>query len=243
MNQPITDPGEPGNNQEIDTAPLETIGAQLTTVIDQIDALQRRNNHVRIVDFNMPFFALVGILVKIALASIPAMIIVAITLSIIGIGVSAALAAFSIGATSFLRASRDPLLLATPTTDAPVVIPAAPNVVPEPTSTLAPTATPEPYDLVLIRVDDQSTNTGHTVTGAITNRGLGSSPAAVVVISFENRATGVVSKLDTAIGSLAPGQTADFTVTNPDAGDWAYTIDLTTSGLNPQLLKYRDAAP
>lgn len=91
MNQPIADSGEPDNNQAIDTAPLETIGAQLTTVIDQLDALQRRNNHVRIVDFNMPFFALVGILVKIALASIPAMIIFAITVIIIGIVVSAAL--------------------------------------------------------------------------------------------------------------------------------------------------------
>src|SRR5579859_6687674 len=55
---------------------------------------------VKIIDFNMPFFALVGLLVKIALASIPAAIVLSVIygivafvvifgLSVLGIGLSA----------------------------------------------------------------------------------------------------------------------------------------------------------
>jgi hypothetical protein len=48
---------------------------------------------VKIEDFNMPFFHLVGLMIKVALATIPAAIILAIVYSIIG----AILAIFGIG--------------------------------------------------------------------------------------------------------------------------------------------------
>lgn len=80
MTEQIADP-DSDNYEELVLDHLETIGVQLTTLIDRLDTLHRRD-HVRITDFNMPFAALVGIIVKIALASIPALIIVSILLFI-----------------------------------------------------------------------------------------------------------------------------------------------------------------
>lgn len=196
---------------------------------------------VKIVDVNMPFWHLALFLVKFALAAIPATIIFAVTLIVIGLVASAVLAAFSIGATSFIRASRDPLLLATPTTGAPVVI--TPYIVPEATSTLAPTISPDSYDLVLIRVDGQDTDAGYTVTGTLTNRGAGPSPAVVVVTTFEDRTTGAVRTQEATLGRIDPDKTIGFSLTNPDPGDWAYTIDLKSAGADRQPLEYRDVAP
>lgn len=197
--------------------------------------------NVKIVDVNMPFWHLAFFLVKFALAAIPATIIFALTLAVIGLIASAVFAAFTVGATSFLRASRDPLLLATP---APVVIPAAsPYIVPGPTSTLAPTISPDAYDLALIRVDSQATDAGFTVDGAFTNRGQVKSPPIAVVITFEDRATGAVSRQTAALGRLDPDQTIGFSLTNPDPGDWAYTIDIQSTGADRQPLEYRDVAP
>jgi|SRR5579859_1125661 len=54
-------------------------------------------SNVKIVDFNMPFFALVGILVKIAVASIPAAIILGILSAVIAVLLTIGLSALGIG--------------------------------------------------------------------------------------------------------------------------------------------------
>jgi hypothetical protein len=66
---------------------------------------QRMNNginQVKIIDFNMPFSALVGIIVKIALASIPAAIILTAIIAVIGIGIVFILGAFGVVLTGIL---------------------------------------------------------------------------------------------------------------------------------------------
>jgi hypothetical protein len=77
-----------------------TQNAKLEKIRDQqekfqkvfIEANQERENsginQVKIIDFNMPFMALVGIIVKIALASIPAAIILTIVIAVIGLGIT-----------------------------------------------------------------------------------------------------------------------------------------------------------
>jgi hypothetical protein len=60
------------------------------------------NNQVEIIDFNMPFTALVGILVKIALASIPAAIILTAIIAVIGLGIVFILGAFGVVLTGIL---------------------------------------------------------------------------------------------------------------------------------------------
>jgi hypothetical protein len=59
-------------------------------------------NQVEIIDFNMPFTALVGILVKIALASIPAAIILTAIIAVIGLGIVFILGAFGVVLTGIL---------------------------------------------------------------------------------------------------------------------------------------------
>jgi hypothetical protein len=58
---------------------LETIGAQMQLVTELLDDLRdsgtRSSFATRITDFDLPFFTLVGIIAKIALASIPTIII------------------------------------------------------------------------------------------------------------------------------------------------------------------------
>jgi len=57
---------------------LERIHAQQQRLLAA--GQQPTRNEVKIIDFNMPFFALVGMLVKAALASIPATVILAVIL-------------------------------------------------------------------------------------------------------------------------------------------------------------------
>ena len=77
---------------------LETISQQNRQLMETLNALQRHKNgsyfDVKIVDANMPFSAMVGLFVKIALASIPALIILFILgafLSVLFTGFFAAL--------------------------------------------------------------------------------------------------------------------------------------------------------
>lgn len=55
------------------------------------------SGNVKIIDFNMPFMALVGLLVKFALASIPAAIIIAIIWSVILFVVTFGLSMLGVG--------------------------------------------------------------------------------------------------------------------------------------------------
>ena len=57
---------------------------------------QHTSSEVKVVDFNMPFFALVGMLVKVSLASIPAALILAVILATILFVLSALLGALGI---------------------------------------------------------------------------------------------------------------------------------------------------
>lgn len=74
-------PGAPAPDPLLDEIAdiLDAIRKQNEHIIDSLDAITARSDktrvNARIVDFNMPFVALVGILVKVALASIPALII------------------------------------------------------------------------------------------------------------------------------------------------------------------------
>ncbi len=58
---------------------------RLVTIVEKSNALMAKSNditHIKIEDVNMPFVALIGFLLKVALAGIPAAIILAILYTI-----------------------------------------------------------------------------------------------------------------------------------------------------------------
>jgi hypothetical protein len=59
--------------------------------------------NVKVVNFNMPFFALVGLLIKIAVASIPAAIIISVVSSVIAFGIVFVLGLLGVGVSALFR--------------------------------------------------------------------------------------------------------------------------------------------
>ncbi|MCB0005393.1 MAG: hypothetical protein KDE04_03040 [Anaerolineales bacterium] len=73
---------------------MERLAAQQHQIQQLLAAQTNRSaSSVKIVDFNMPFFALVGMLVKFAFASIPAAIILWIVFAVLGAIIVAVLSA------------------------------------------------------------------------------------------------------------------------------------------------------
>ena len=80
---------------------LAAIGEQNAHIINTLDAIKaygdKRQLNAKIVDFNMPFSALIGLMIKIALASIPALIILVIIGAVLSFFFSAFFLAFVSG--------------------------------------------------------------------------------------------------------------------------------------------------
>lgn len=103
---------------------------------------------------------------------------------------------------------------------------------------LEETIPPPAYDVALIRVDAQTTETGYTITGTFDNLGNNSTPVLTVTVTFQERNTRAIVKRQAIIGPLSSGASGNFTIINITDGNWDYTIDLFTS--DGESLPYRD---
>ena len=103
---------------------------------------------------------------------------------------------------------------------------------------LSPTQPPPLYDLALVRIDSQSTEDGFTITGAFHNLGDNPTPQLVGLVTFTDRDSNAVVKQQVTLGPLASDVTETFSVVNSIAGNWSYTIELTT--VDGESLRYRD---
>lgn len=103
---------------------------------------------------------------------------------------------------------------------------------------LSPTEPPPIYDLALVRIDSQSTEDGFTITGAFHNLGDNPTPQLVGIVTFTDRDSNAVVKQQVTLGPLVSDVTETFSVVNSSAGNWSYTIDLTT--VDGESLRYRD---
>lgn len=204
----------------------EQLLAIQSSLIDLRDNSQR-DQRTKIVDFNMPFLALVGILIKITLASIPAMIIVAVLFG----GV-----AFIGGALLAGVVAVAPLL------DPPVPIASTPrSSITRPTATIAPSvAVSSAADIVLTAIDSQDIDGNLIVTGVLANRGSDPTPAMSVVVAFQIDGRSPVEQR-AVIQPISPGQTVPFTVTNTLPGDWTYIVQI--EDYLGHIIPFRDVAP
>ena len=83
---------------------LEKISAQqAASVVSSSSQDVTMPGYMKIVDFNMPFFALVGILIKVSLAAIPAAIIVAVIWFALMFGLFFALSLLGVGLNTFFQ--------------------------------------------------------------------------------------------------------------------------------------------
>jgi len=85
---------------------IETLKSQndhLIGLLANQPAAGNATGHLKIENFNMPFWSLVGFLIKLSLASIPAMVVMFIILTIIGVILFFVLSALGIAAGSILQ--------------------------------------------------------------------------------------------------------------------------------------------
>ena len=204
----------------------EQLLAIQSSLIDLRDNSQR-DQRTKIVNFNMPFLALVGILIKITLASIPAMIIVAVLFG----GVAFIGGALLAGAVAVA-----PLL------DPPVPIASTPrSSITRPTATIAPSAVvSSAADIVLTAIDSQDIDGTLTVTGVLANRGADPTPAMSVVVAFQIEGRSPIQQR-AVIPPIPPGHTVPFTVTNTLPGDWTYIVQI--EDYLGRKIPFRDIAP
>ncbi len=104
----------------------------------------------------------------------------------------------------------------------------------------SPTIPASGYDLALVQVDGRDTDSGFEVSGSFHNQSDITVPQLIVIVTFRDSDTGGVITQEANIGPLEPDASETFSITNPDAGNWNYSIELETTEGVPQ--RYRDQA-
>lgn len=217
---------------------LEAIAQQNRQITEDLHAIRAhgdgRRFHVKIADANMPFFALVGLLVKIALASIPAMII----LGAFAIGLVfltfAIIAGFGIGVGSLATLAST----ATPIPERRVVSTATPVPTSGPTQTAVVPLGP----LDMFAVSNRIEGDNYIVEGQVKNLGIIAleDAVALVVFSRENDTKQEV-RVPIAPIPLAPGDIGTFSASTPAEGVSSFRVDFANQ--SGRSIPFQDTAP
>lgn len=222
---------------------------RLDTIIQQNRAIEERLRtsgdtkrlHVKIADADMPFFSLVGLLVKIALASIPAMVIVwAILLGLIVLAVLIGQAFGISGEAPISYTAPRPSMLTDITTPTySFITTAAVAKSPAPKATVQPTPRIGPIEMfeVTSRVADGS----YIVEGQVVNKGSTEITDAFVVVVFYGEAGQQEARAKLNNLPLQPDDVSSFRVSSPMADVGDFSVDFVSSLGKP--IPFYDTAP
>lgn len=219
---------------------LDTIIEQNQAIISSLDALRYQGDgrrfHVKIADANMPFFALVGLLVKIALASIPAMLILGMLVVGFIILASAVIAGlgFGIGSIATLASTSTP---ASASIFEPATIATArPNF--RPTSTDIVQLGPLDMFMVSNRIEEDE----YIVEGQVKNLGSVALENAVAVVIFRT-ADGQEQEVKVPIRPVpfVAGATGTFSASTTTEGISSFRVDFISQ--TGRAIPFRDTAP
>lgn len=240
MNEPPPPIELPTTYEDLELDRLDAIIRQnrtiITTLAEIADHGDGKRFYVKIADANMPFFALVGLLVKIAIASIPAMLI----LGALAIGFVIVASAVGIGIGSGARFA--PSAISVPTVRAMVTVSPQPTRTTQPTRPAQPTANLSFGLLNMLAVSNRIEGDSYIVEGQVKNIDSTALQDAVALVIFR-RENGNEQEVRVPIAPvpLAPGDIGNFAASTPAEGVSSFRVDFANQ--SGRSIPFRDTAP